>query len=293
MNTSNISVTVDDTIGHVYTNSSYIEDFLGHASSKKIFYGVNIAINCLLSLPSNGYVLWLIVSGAGGTMALEFFTLNLAVSEILYCLFCMLFYINLLNPLAIFKSLLIFGSGLMNASRPLFQCCTCLERYLAVVHPVVFLRYKPLRYRLACCGVVWLLVLGLCFTIVFTDLSKNHNYYITLYAVVMSVMLFCCLSVLRALKRPGPGEGERNRGMKSERGGSREVKMRAFKIILIIMAALMFNYIPVLFLFFFNMMITLPLFEPIGMIFMVVGGLVQPFLYLHRAGRLPCITGLC
>ena len=57
--------------GHVSTNSSYIEDSLGHKSSEKIFYGVNIAINCLLSLPSNSYVLWLIVSGAGGTMALE------------------------------------------------------------------------------------------------------------------------------------------------------------------------------------------------------------------------------
>ncbi|XP_067106437.1 P2Y purinoceptor 8-like [Osmerus mordax] len=292
MNTSNISVTVDDAIGHVSTNYSYIEDSLGHKSSQTIFYSVNIAINCLLSLPCNGYVLWLIVSGAGGTLALEFFTLNLAVSEILYCLLCMLFYINLLNPLAIFNTLLIFSSVFMNASRPMFQCCTCLERYLAVVHPVVFLKYKPLRYRMACCGVVWLLVIGLCFTIFLADLSKNDNYYIILYVMVMSVMLFCCLSVLRALKRPGPGEGERKGGVASGRGGSRDMKMRAFKFILIITAALMINYFPVLFLFFFNMVITLPLFRPISMIFMVVGGLVQPFLYIHRAGRLPCLTGL-
>ncbi|XP_019123823.2 uncharacterized protein LOC109140709 isoform X2 [Larimichthys crocea] len=35
---------------------------------------------------------------------------------------------------------------LMFISRPIFQSCICLERYLAVVHPTVFLRFKPLRY---------------------------------------------------------------------------------------------------------------------------------------------------
>ncbi|XP_046731182.1 uncharacterized protein LOC124402280 isoform X4 [Silurus meridionalis] len=35
-------------------------------------------------------------------------------------------------------------------SRPLFQCCVCVERYVAVIHPVIFLKYKPLRYRITC-----------------------------------------------------------------------------------------------------------------------------------------------
>ncbi|KAJ8397590.1 hypothetical protein AAFF_G00438660 [Aldrovandia affinis] len=32
----------------------------------------------------------------------------------------------------------------------LFQCCICVERYLAVLHPLTFLRYRPLRYRVGC-----------------------------------------------------------------------------------------------------------------------------------------------
>ncbi len=39
--------------------------------------------------------------------------------------------------------------------------CEC---YLAVVHPVIFLKYKPLRYRVICCTVAWIIVLDhVCF----------------------------------------------------------------------------------------------------------------------------------
>ncbi|CAL8404494.1 unnamed protein product [Boreogadus saida] len=44
---------------------------------------------------------------------------------------------------------------LINFGRPLFQCCICLERYLAVVHPLTFIRFKPLRFRVFCSGLMW------------------------------------------------------------------------------------------------------------------------------------------
>jgi hypothetical protein len=34
-----------------------------------------------------------------------------------------------------------------------FQTFVCVERYLAVVHPVVYLKFKPLKYRVECCDV--------------------------------------------------------------------------------------------------------------------------------------------
>ena len=54
--------------------------------------------------------------------------------------------------------------------------------------------------------------------------------------LVMSVQLFCCLSVLRALKRSGPGEGERGRGS--------DIKRRAFKIILLFLIIMLVMYFP-------------------------------------------------
>ncbi|KAJ3615072.1 hypothetical protein NHX12_018640 [Muraenolepis orangiensis] len=85
---------------------------------------------------------------------MEFFTLNLAVAEVIY---------SLLSFLALQASWLVtltaaplgrplaFFVGYSIAARPVLHCCICLERFSAVVHPVTFLRFKPLRYRLYCC----------------------------------------------------------------------------------------------------------------------------------------------
>ncbi|CAL8363619.1 unnamed protein product [Gadus morhua 'NCC'] len=42
--------------------------------------------------------------------------------------------------------------------RPLFQCSICVERYLAVVHPLTFIRFKPLRFRVVCSGLMWIAI---------------------------------------------------------------------------------------------------------------------------------------
>ncbi|KAK2919537.1 hypothetical protein Q8A73_003908 [Channa argus] len=46
-----------------------------------------------------------------------------------------------------FQHMWSFLLSLVNYGRPLFQAVLCLERYLAVQHPIVFLRCRPLRYR--------------------------------------------------------------------------------------------------------------------------------------------------
>ncbi|XP_027132363.1 C-X-C chemokine receptor type 3 isoform X1 [Larimichthys crocea] len=117
---------------------------------------------------------------------------------------------------------------LMFISRPIFQSCICLERYLAVVHPTVFLRFKPLRYRLACCMVEWLLMLLYCIIPTFT-LSVIHVLYllVSMSLFFLVLMLYCSVHVLCVLKQPGPGDG--SRGHESRNG----LKRKAFTIIVI------------------------------------------------------------
>ncbi|XP_078138761.1 uncharacterized protein LOC144538485 [Centroberyx gerrardi] len=187
--------------------------------------------NLILGLPLNGYILWLILTKASGTMASEFFSLNLAVAEIFFCLSTILYFLFVqLKSIGCYKAY-IFSVGLIYTGRPLFQCCICVERYVGVVYPVVFLRYKPLRYRVACCSVAWLMVLASC---IYSEFTLNKSVYLYGFFVqnllLLAVMLFCCLSVLRALKRPGPGGEERKRG--------NNMKRRAFKIILLIMISM-------------------------------------------------------
>ncbi len=54
------------------------------------------------------------------------------------------------------QSINIFLFGFAMTGHPLFQCLICVERYLAVVHPVTFLKFKPLRYRVICSGFFFL-----------------------------------------------------------------------------------------------------------------------------------------
>ncbi|XP_064781988.1 P2Y purinoceptor 3-like [Oncorhynchus masou masou] len=210
-------------------------------SVQYVLYTAAISINLILGLPTNVYVVWLIVTGAVGTMASDFFSLNLAVSEILYSLsnLMFIFHYHIQENGALWR-VGAFFAGFNLFGRPLFQCCICVERYLAVVHPVTFLKYKPLRYRVGCCGVVWLMVLGFCFVNMFGEYQYLwwECFDLILNMLTLSVMLFCCLAVLWALKRSGPGEGER------EGEGMNNMKLRAFRIISVIMVSMIVSYLP-------------------------------------------------
>ncbi len=107
----------------------------------------------LFDFPINSYMIWLIVKGTGNGLAAEFFNLNFAVCEILLCME------SLMNQFTYEDEILCivvhFLYGLTFNGRPLFQCLMCVERYLAVVHPVTFLKFKPLRYRVICSILVW------------------------------------------------------------------------------------------------------------------------------------------
>ncbi|KAJ8017220.1 hypothetical protein DPEC_G00015540 [Dallia pectoralis] len=249
---------------------------------------VSCAVNFILCVPTDVYILWLIVTGAAGTLASELFTLNLAVSEILFCVFSipMIVYTNIQS--AAFRLSFSFGYSFMFTGRPLFQCCICVERYLAVVHPVIFLKYKPLRYRLACCGAVWLLVLlGNLISMFLSQTLISDFFFLIEYLILTCVMLFCCLAVLRALKQTGPGEGDRE--------GNKNAKMKAFRIISIISVTMFVSYCPIL--------VIMPLSVVLDRVVWqlsycscfsvnVIGGFVQPLLYLHRAGKIPGLKAL-
>ena len=167
-------------------------------------------------------------------------------------------------------------------SVPSFQCCICVERYIAVVHPVVFLRYKALRYRVACCCVVWLMLLALS---LFYFWSGKVMCYICLgfCIVCISVVSFGCLSVLRALKQPGPGEGQRDNG--------NDMKRRAFRIILVslvVMVMTIMSYFPYILSVSKLVKHTNPYVISITYLFGRLSGFVHPLLYILKAGKLPC-----
>ncbi|XP_039545561.1 C-C chemokine receptor type 8-like [Pimephales promelas] len=244
-----------------------------------------LSMNFMFGLPTNIYVIWLIITGTGSGVASEFFNLNLSTCEIGTCLNGLL---SILSKCFSSLSLIpLFLQGLILTGRPLFHCLICVERYLAVVHPVTFLKYKPLRHRVICCTIVWIIILGSCFYSLFIIISQNFHthlwFFSTQFLLFFSIQLFCLVAVLRALKQSGPGERGRERKEENHK------KRRAFYLILITTVSMSFTYVPFTVTGFYIILTQqnndgywLP-----GLVCYMLAGFVQPVLYLHRTGKLP------
>jgi len=241
----------------------------------------------LLGFPTNSYVIWLIVTGTGNGLAAEFFSLNLSVFEMIYSLKSL--FELLRYTFSVLSNTVGYFQGIATTGRPLFQCLICVERYLAVVHPVTFLKFKPLRYRVICSFIVWVTSLS-CNGLVNTFLADHVKYVsigliLTQIILFLSIQLFCCVAVLRALKQSGPGERGR------EREEENHMKRRAFIIIRIITVTMMMIYVP----FIISLLLSLSSSEVTEVIVYFsyacfgLAGLMLPFLFLHRVGKLPFV----
>lgn len=110
---------------------------------------------------------------------------------------------------------------------------TCVERYLAVVHPITYRNLKnakEIQLRTATIAFVWLL--SALETGLFRVTSKSYTAAVLIVFTVASlaVVSFCSVAVLCTLIHPGPGK----RGQKVDQS-----KLRAFYTLLTIVALLM------------------------------------------------------
>ncbi|XP_056301829.1 chemokine XC receptor 1-like [Danio aesculapii] len=244
---------------------------------------VNVCVHSLsflVGLPSHCYIILLIVTGAGCGVASEFFILNLSICEAGFSVDSLNFVLaEWFSFIVEFQMLLV---GLVTTGRPLFQCLICVECYLAVVHPVTFLKYKPLRYRVICCAVAWILILGACLFCMYTIVQYNivHIWFLSVqFILFFFIQLFCLVAVLRALKQSGPGKREKEHN---------HMKRRAFRVILITTVSMVITYAPYSIAAFLTIVMgkLIAAHWVPGLICYVLCGFIQPVLYLHRNGKL-------
>lgn len=93
-----------------------------------------------ISIPLNGWAACLIVSGKQSLVESEVLTLNLLLTEAVFSHFFFLALLDTFGRLPSLNSLIKCYEAMTVVGRALFHSQVCLDRYLAVLHPVVFIR---------------------------------------------------------------------------------------------------------------------------------------------------------
>lgn len=171
----------------------------------------------------------------------------------------------------------------------LFQSLTCAERYLAVVHPVAYMRQKNsrgIRIRNIIVGCSWLL----CFSFMSLMLIKGNVtntvlYFVLLTFSIVTVSFFSC-SVLYVLIRPRPAEVANSRQQVDQQ------KMKAFKMMMAIFSVLVLKLASSIFstaTYTFLTDYTLQCHLWLATLWTnIPSTLVIPLLYMQRQRKAPC-----
>lgn len=212
----------------------------------------------------------------------DFFTYHLIFAEVIGAFGCILsiYGIHMFDMTALQVGVYLFSLNWY--AQDFFHTLTCMDRYLAVVHPISYFTLKKDRgtgIRNVSIACAWgLCLVGLAFVLMDNYIILDFCFLLLCFVVVS----FCNISALCALIRPHPG---------AQGAGWENVdqsKKKAFYTIFIIMGVLVVRFViglmwAVLFLWRQD---NNCLFMMVGPFFNIPCSIVLPLLFLHRAGKL-------
>lgn len=108
-----------------------------------------------------------------------------------------------------------------------------MDRYTAVVHPVLFSGLRDNRIRSGVSVLVWGLILAYALSKCILGAKSINGVFSGAILFTFAVMVFCNLSIMWVLRRAAAGSGVRH-----------PVKQKAFKMVLTILAIIVVNYLP-------------------------------------------------
>lgn len=184
-----------------------------------------------LGLPSNTLVIHILLRKPGICSTSDIFTLNLALINMWFCLLVFAEYIRLLcvrTP----EATEFIAWGLNQTGGPLLLCMSAIDSYMAVCHPVVFLRLKDPRLRLSMCLAVSALTVAICCIM---KLRSSFKWSIILALLTVSIVIIssCNTLILKSLRKSGPSKKEVH-----------PAKKRAFNLVLSAFLLVNIHYLP-------------------------------------------------
>lgn len=178
------------------------------------------------------------VSPAGSTSHSDIFTCNMVVMEMISTLANSSYCYGTFAGLKDAQNVGLYMFSIISPGQTLFHLLTCVELYLAVVHPVTYLGLRQaggVRIRNISTGCVWLFSVG---SLYLWNLNFTFNlvYQFLFIVFASAVVSFCSLSIFCILIRPGPG------GVGGNRKRVDQSKQRASYTIMVIMGALLLRF---------------------------------------------------
>ncbi|AWP05222.1 putative G-protein coupled receptor 4-like [Scophthalmus maximus] len=198
-----------------------------------IFYFGAKVFNLAVGTPCNVLVMWQIATKKSDASTSDHFIFCLAIVDAYFCLMTPVDMVNRLllddSRIWIFQR---FGYGIKNGA-PLFLVCICLDRYMAVVHPILFTRIRDNKIRIGISVVVWSLILAYAISTCTLAMVTTSKIFSGIILFAFAVMVFCNISVIWVLRRSVAGKEKMH-----------PVKKKAFRMVLTILAIIVFNYLP-------------------------------------------------
>ena len=291
--------TVDMSVNSSSSSNSPLNSLAYRCSNSTVFFSITAAFQvtrATLLLPLSIVVLhlghrrWRQQHSSTSTSHSDIFTYHMAAMDLIWGLGAVLYSSSYFTDLPDMMIAATCLSSITFYGESFFHLLTCLERYLAVVHPVTYLglrKARGVRIRNITIGCVWLISLAwMGITYVYYPILPTIPYFCPLVVCLVAIS-FCSLSILRVLIRPGPGDGGRDKKRVDQS------KEKAFITITTIMGVLWLWFIALLVSTVLN---TTPLLgHSVDCIistsvlwFSLPSSSVLPLLYLHRAGILSC-----
>ncbi|XP_062322133.1 G-protein coupled receptor 35 [Osmerus eperlanus] len=197
------------------------------------YYSVKV-INLVIGTPLNVMVMWQIArTKKSDSSTSDIFIINLAILDAYFCL---------MSPIDMVNRMVLASDGVWFFQRfaygvkdtaPLFLVCICMDRYVAVVHPVLFTGIRDNKIRAAVSVVAWSLILAYGLTKSILGVMSVNEIFSGLILFSFALMIFCNISVVWALRRSVAGKEVMH-----------PVKKKALKMVLTLLSIIIFNYLP-------------------------------------------------
>ncbi|XP_014887671.1 uncharacterized protein LOC106947290 isoform X1 [Poecilia latipinna] len=166
----------------------------------------------------------------------DLFIYNSAALQLVFGFAAIFYLTGLYAHIANVSLLGVYAASIAFPGEIVLHILTCMDRYLAVVHPVTYrglTQSTGIRIRNISIVCAWLISFGWVGLVALFHPEMPYAAYFCLFAVSITSISFCSVSVLYVLIDPGPGKKEK----------ADKAKRKAFQTIMAILGVLLVYFV--------------------------------------------------